>query len=32
VYYNIDSTNGLAALEQNVHQYQPQFIQLDTGS
>jgi hypothetical protein len=32
VSYNIDSTNGLVALEQNVHQYQPQFIQLDTGS
>jgi hypothetical protein len=32
VSYNIDTTNGLADLEQNVHQYQPQFIQLKVGA
>jgi hypothetical protein len=32
VSYNIDTTNGLADLEQNVHQYQPQFIQLNMGA
>jgi hypothetical protein len=31
VSYNIDSTDGLPALEQNDHLYQPQFIQLSTG-
>jgi hypothetical protein len=29
--YNVDSTNGLTALEQDVHEYQPQFLQLNTG-
>jgi hypothetical protein len=32
VSYNIDSTDGLPALEQNTHQYQPQFIELSSGS
>jgi hypothetical protein len=32
VSYDIDSTDGLPALEQNDHQYQPQFIELDSGS
>jgi hypothetical protein len=32
VSYNIDSMDGLPALEQDVHQYQPQFIQVGTGS
>jgi hypothetical protein len=26
--YNVDSTSGLSVLEQNVHQYQPQFLVL----
>jgi hypothetical protein len=30
VTYNIDTTNGLQATEDNVHQYQPQFIELNT--
>jgi hypothetical protein len=32
VSYNIDTTNGWADVEQNVHQYQPQFLQLDMGA
>jgi hypothetical protein len=28
--YNVDSLSGLSALEQNVHQYQPQFLQLSS--
>jgi len=32
VSYNIDTTNGLADVEQNVHQYQPQFLQLTMGA
>jgi hypothetical protein len=32
VSYNIDTTDGLAAVEQNVHQYQPQFLQVNVGS
>ena len=32
VSYNIDTTNGLADVEQNVHQYQPQFLQLNMGA
>jgi hypothetical protein len=31
VSYNINTTAGLATLEKNVHQYQPQFLQLHTG-
>jgi hypothetical protein len=27
--YNLDTTDGLAALEQNVHEYQPQFLQVN---
>jgi hypothetical protein len=26
--YNLDSLDGLSALERNVHQYQPHFIRL----
>ena len=29
--YNIDNTGDLAALEQDVHEYQPQFIALNPG-
>jgi hypothetical protein len=29
VSYNVDSTNGLSALESNVHTYQPQFLLLN---
>ena len=32
VSYDINSTDGLSALEQDVHQYQPQFLQLKSGS
>jgi hypothetical protein len=32
VSYNIDTTDGLLATEANVHEYQPQFLQLNTGS
>jgi hypothetical protein len=32
VSYNINSTSGLTALEQNVHLYQPQFLQIGMGS
>jgi len=32
VSYNIDTTSGLAATEDNIHEYQPQFIELATGS
>jgi hypothetical protein len=32
VSYNIDTTNGLADVEQNVHQYQPQFLQFNLGA
>jgi hypothetical protein len=32
VSYNIDTTNGWADVEQNVHQYQPQFLQLNVGA
>jgi hypothetical protein len=32
VSYNIDTTNGWADVEQNVHQYQPQFLQLNIGA
>ena len=32
VSYAINSTAGLTALEQDVHQYQPQFLRLTTGS
>ncbi len=32
VSYAINTLNGLSALEQDVHQYQPQFLQLKTGS
>jgi hypothetical protein len=28
--YNVDSLSGLSALEQDVHQYQPQFLQLSS--
>jgi hypothetical protein len=31
VSYNIDTTDGLSVLEQNVHAYQPQFLQLNFG-
>jgi hypothetical protein len=31
VSYNINSLTGLSALEQNVHQYQPSFLQLAMG-
>ena len=30
VSYNIDTTNGLSALAQNVHAYQPQFLQVNS--
>jgi hypothetical protein len=29
--YNIDNTGDLPALEQDVHEYQPQFLQLNAG-
>jgi hypothetical protein len=29
--YNIDTTNGLADLQEDVHEYQPQFILLSVG-
>ena len=32
VSYNIDTLNGLSASEQNVHDYQPQFLDVGTGS
>ena len=32
VSYNIDTTSGLTATEENVHQYQPQFLDVGTGS
>ncbi len=32
VSYDINTLDGLSALEENVHQYQPQFLQLGTGS
>jgi hypothetical protein len=32
VSYNVNSTAGLTALEGDVHEYQPQFLQLTTGS
>ena len=32
VSYDIDTLNSLSALEQDVHQYQPQFLQLKTDS
>ena len=32
VSYNIDTTSGLAATEEDVHQYQPQFIDVSTGT
>ena len=32
VSYAINTLNGLSALEQDVHQYQPQFLQLKTDS
>ena len=28
--YNLDSTDGVSALEQNVHQYQPQFLDVSS--
>jgi hypothetical protein len=31
VSYNIDTTDGLAATEADVHQYQPQFLQVSPG-
>jgi hypothetical protein len=31
VSYNIDTTDGLSELDQNVHAYQPQFLQLAFG-
>jgi hypothetical protein len=30
--YNLDTTDGLPALEQDVHEYQPQFLQLSGGA
>jgi len=32
VSYDINTLDGLSAQEENVHQYQPQFLQLSTGS
>jgi len=32
VSYDVSSTDRLSALEQNVHQYQPQFLQLSVGA
>ena len=32
VSYNVNSTEGLSATEQDAHQYQPRFLQVETGS
>jgi hypothetical protein len=32
VSYNIDTTAGLASIEQDVHEYQPQFLQISPSS
>jgi hypothetical protein len=32
VSYNIDTTNGMTDLESDVHQYQPQFLQVKVGT
>jgi len=31
VSYNIDTTSGLTATEENVHEYQPQFLDISAG-
>jgi hypothetical protein len=30
--YNVDTTEGLTAVEQNIHEYQPRFLQLSATS
>jgi hypothetical protein len=32
VSYNLDTTSGWIATENNIHEYQPQFLQLDIGT